>query len=83
MAEGGKQTPQIAILLKSDNQRSIALAHNHVFYLRTKHINIQHHYICDEVALKKIKLSYVLINQMIADGFRKALIHVKFHGFIE
>ncbi len=39
-AEGEKQTSQIVISLKGDNQRSIALAHNPVFHLRTKHIDI-------------------------------------------
>ena len=73
----------IVIPLKGDNQGSIALAHNPVFYSRTKHIDIQHHYIRDEVASKRIDLSYVPTDQMIADGLTKALTHVKFHGFIE
>ena len=33
------------LLLNGDNQGSIALAHNQVFHARTKHIDIQHHYI--------------------------------------
>lgn len=52
---------EIVIPLKGNNQGSIALAHNPVFYLRTKHINIQHHYIQDELASKRIELSYVPI----------------------
>lgn len=40
----------IVILLKGNNQGSIALAYNLVFYSRTKHIDIQYHYIPDEVA---------------------------------
>ncbi len=74
---------EIVIQLKGDNQGSIALAHNPVFHSRTKHINIQHHYIRDKVALKRIELSYVTTDQMIADGLTKALTHVKFHQFIE
>lgn len=35
----------ISFLLKDDNQRSIILVHNLVFYTQTKHINIQHYYI--------------------------------------
>lgn len=60
--------------MKGDNQSSIALAHNPVFHSRTKHIDIQHHYIGDED---------VPTNEMITDGLAKALTHVKFHGFIE
>lgn len=83
LVEGKKQTPQIAISLKSDNQGSIALVHNPVFHLRTKHIDIKHHYIRNEVASKKIELSYVLTDQIIADGLTKALTHVKFQDFIK
>ena len=83
LTESEKQTSQIAILLKSNNQGSIALAHNPVFYLRTKYIDIQHYYIHDEVASKKIELLYLPTHQMIADGLTKILTHVKFHGFIK
>lgn len=74
---------EIVISLKGDNQGSIALAHNPVFHSRNKHINIQHHYIHDEVAAQRIELSYIPTNEMIADGLTKALTHVKFHRFIE
>lgn len=70
LTEGEKQTPQIVIQLKGNNQGSIALAHNPVFHSRTKHIDIQHHY---EVVSKRIKLSYVPTDQMIVNGLTKAL----------
>ena len=73
----------IVIPLKGDNQGSIALAHNPVFHSRTKHIDIQHHYIRDEVAAQRIQLSYIPTDEMIADGLTKALTHVKFQHFIE
>lgn len=38
-----------SITLKGDNQSSIALANNPVLHTRTKHIDIQHHYIRDQV----------------------------------
>ena len=78
-----KSSTPIVIPLKGDNQGSIALAHNPVFHSRTKHIDIQHHYIRDEVASKRIELSYVPTEEMIADGLTKALTHVKFHRFVE
>lgn len=73
----------IVIPLKGNNQRSIALAHNPVFHSRTKHIDIQHHYIRDEMASKRIELAYVPTDEMIADGLIKALTNVKFHSFLE
>lgn len=72
-----------AILLKGDNQGLISLAYNPVFYVKTKHIDIQYHYIRDKIAAKRIKLSYIPTGEMIADGLTKPLTHVKFHGFIK
>lgn len=69
--------------LKGDNQGLIALAHNPVFHSRTKHIDIQHYYIRNELGARRIELSYVPTDQMIADGLTKALTQVKFHGFID
>ena len=74
--------PGPLIPLKGDNQGSIALRYNPVFHARTKHIDIQHHYIRDEVAAKRIELSYVPTKEMIADGLTKPLTHIKFHGFV-
>lgn len=79
---GGGEDSSITIPLKGDNQGSIALAHDPVFHSQTKHIDIQHHYIRDEVAAKRIELLYVPTKQIIADGLTKALTHVKFHGFV-
>lgn len=70
------------ISLKNDNQSFIALAHNSVFYSKTKHINIQHHYIWDDVSSGRIKLIYVPNAKMIADNLTKLLTHAKFHGFL-
>lgn len=81
--EDSDATPSSIIPMKDDNQSSIALSHNPVFHSRTKHIDIQHHYIRDEVAANRIELSYVPTNKIITDGLTKALTHVKFHGFIE
>lgn len=91
IARGGDETGagniesegQIVIPLKGENQGSIALAHNPVFYSRTKHIDIQLHYIRDEVASPRIELFHVPTEEMIADGLTKALTHVKFHRIIE
>ncbi len=80
---GSSDGTTIVIPLKGDNQGSIVLAHNPVFHSRTKHIDIQHHYIRDEVGAKRIELSYVPTEEMIADGLTMALTHVKFHNFIE
>lgn len=71
------------ISMKGDNQGSISRAHNPVFHARTKHIDIQHHYIRDEVAAGRIDLSYVPTAEMIADGLTKPLTHARFHEFVK
>ena len=48
-----------SLSLKGDNQGSIAFAHNPVFHARTRPIDIQHHYIRDEVAAGRIDLQYI------------------------
>ena len=39
-----------------DNQRAIKLAHNPVYHARTKHIELQHHFIREKIESKEIKL---------------------------
>lgn len=72
-----------AIPLKGDNQESIALAHNSVYHAQTKYIDIEYHYIHNEVAAGQINLQYISTNEMIADGLTKALTHAKFYIFIK
>ena len=70
------------IALKGDNQSAIALANNPVLHSRTKHIDIQHYFIRNEVLEGRIDLTYVPTEDMIADGLTKTLMHVKFFSFI-
>lgn len=81
LAERSKS--KIIVPLKGDNQGLIALAHNLIFHSRTKHIDIQYHYIRDKLGAKQIELFYIPTNQIITDGLTKSLTHVKFHGFID
>ena len=76
------QSSSTPITLKGDNQSSIALANNPVLHTRTKHIDIQHHYIRDEVTRGRINLVYTPTELMLADGLTKPLSSVKFLNFI-
>ena len=60
-------------VIHSDSQGSIALAHNPEHHARTKHIDIQYHFIRQHVANKTIVLHFVGTERMIADIFTKAL----------
>ena len=64
--------------LLSSTQGSIALAHNPEHHSRTKHIDIQYHFIRQHVANKTIKLHFVGTEGMIADTFTKALDRIEY-----
>lgn len=56
-----------------DNQGAIALAKNPTHYSRTKHIDVQHHFIREQVEDQVIELKYVPTQAMVADVLTKAL----------
>jgi len=60
-------------LIYGDNQGSIALANNPEYHARTKHIDIQYHFIRECVQNNKIDLKYCPTSDMVADGMTKAL----------
>ena len=70
------------IALKGDNQSVITLDNNPVLHSRAEHIDIQHHFIRNEVLEGRIDLTYILTEYMFADGLTKPLTHVKFFSFI-
>ncbi len=65
-----------------NNQRAIALIKNLKFYVRTKHIDIYHHFIREVESHRLIYLNYILISDMITDRLTKSLLTLKFIHFI-
>jgi hypothetical protein len=60
-------------LLLSDNKSAIAIAKNDVHHNRTKHINIKHHFIRDQIANGIITLQWVSTDRQVADILTKTL----------
>ena len=58
-------------LVLSDNQRCIAIAKNPVFHARTKHIEIQYHFVREKVLDGTISLDYCSTVDNAADTFTK------------
>jgi hypothetical protein len=60
-------------VLKCDNQSSIKLAHNPIYHARTKHIEIQHHFVREKIQEKEIDLTYCNTTENVANIFTKPL----------
>ncbi len=61
------------VLIYCDNISSILLANNPVYHARTKHIQVQYHFIKEKVLTKEIDLIRVSTENQVADIFTKAL----------
>lgn len=70
------------VLIKADNQGAIALTKNPRFHSRTKHIDIQWHFVRDQVETGAVSFEWVATQEMAADGLTKALSNEKHKTFI-
>ena len=67
----------------TDSQGGQALAKNAVYHSRTKHIDIQHHFVREKVDNEDVKIVYCPTEEMIADVLTKGLSKEKHNRFIE
>jgi len=64
-----------------DNLGAKYLSANPVFHDRTKHIEIDFHFVREQVAAKLLDIRFITTGGQLADGFTKAIPAVKVHQF--
>lgn len=77
----GQEKEPMATVIFGDNQGAIALAKNPQFHARTKHIDIQHHFVREKQAEGEVDIQYTPTERQIADGLTKALPKDAFEAF--
>jgi hypothetical protein len=66
------------IPLLRDNESAIKFANNPVSHSRTKHIDVQHHFLRDHEAKGDIEIHHVSTKKQLADIFTKPLDESRF-----
>ncbi|WVZ49453.1 LOW QUALITY PROTEIN: hypothetical protein U9M48_000815 [Paspalum notatum var. saurae] len=69
-----------APILWSDNLGAVYLTSNPVFHARTKHIEVDFHFVREQVARKALKVRFISSKDQLADIFTKALPKAPFTG---
>ena len=78
----GYGLPIKLVLIKADNQGAIALTKDPLFHSCTKHIDIQWHFVRDQVETGAVQFEWIPTKDMAADGLTKALSNDKFAAFV-
>jgi hypothetical protein len=57
------------------------LTANLVFHARTKHVEVNYHFVCERVASNRLEVRFVYTKDQVADGFTKPLTLRKLQDF--
>ena len=80
LIELGVEAPRAAKLW-CDNIGAKYLSANPVFHARTKHIEVDYHFVRERVAQKKLDIRIISSEDQVADGFTKPQTERRLHEF--
>ena len=66
-------------MIRCDNTSAISITKNLVQHLRTKHIDVRHHFIRDHVEKGDVSISFIPTDLQLADIFTKPLAEERFN----
>ena len=81
LQELGIRSPPAAVLW-CDNLGATYLSANPIFHARTKHIEIDYHFVRERVADKKLHIKFISTGDQIADGLTKPLVSWKHYEYV-
>ena len=67
--------------LKCDNRAAISISSKDIHHDRTKHIDIRHHFIRDEIKDKRLEIEWTSTKEQVADILTKPLGAILFQQF--
>lgn len=69
---GGAKSPPVPLVL-CDNKSAIAMGHTDALHSRSKHIDIRHHFIREQIERGRIALQWISTQEQVADILTKTL----------
>jgi len=82
LSEIGVFSDDDTVVIRADNRGAMDLARNPEFHARTKHIDIQYHFVREAVDCGLVDFEFVPTSEQAADGLTKPLPAVKFTRFL-
>jgi hypothetical protein len=65
-----------------DNISSISLASNPLFHARTRHLEVDYHYVREKVIRRELEVDYICTQDQLADIFTKGLSPARFRSLV-
>ena len=81
LGELGIAQQSAPIMVRNDNKSAIAITQNDVMHGRSKHIDIRHHFVRDEVLRRTVHMQWISTEEQVADIFTKAFGPMLFRKF--